>query len=187
MSVVGVDAERSNTHSAVERNRKAMRALKNVFSAQKKDIIKNAPLRGRGGEAQTDLDRLPDGVGAEGMGIGAEPSPVEEGNTRDYEPAALQASTHLPANVTEATTTLEKTHNQGTNFPIQYQSSTQCKQACSPCSHEHRQENHDVLLVGDNLLGDALMLEEQLVHSLLYSPPPLVKACLLYTSDAADE
>ena len=150
MSVVGVDAERSNTHSAVERNRKAMRALKNVFSTQKKDIIKNAPLRGREGEAQTVLDRFPDGVGAEGMGIGAEPSPVEEEETRDYEPAALQTSTHLPVNVTEATTTLEETQNQVTTFPIQYQSSIQCKQNCSPCSHEH---SPDVALVGDDLLG----------------------------------
>lgn len=162
MSVVGVDAEGSNTHSAMERNRKALRALKSVLSGQKRDVINSVPSGGRGNE-QTATDRLPKCVGTERVGVGTQVSPGSE-KAECTEQATLPAATHPPTDAVVATATLKEVQTQCLSSPLRYQSSTQPRQDCKPGGHEPSRDSHGCLVHSGPCASDKLLRPFQIHH-----------------------
>ena len=178
LSVVGVDAEGSNTHSAVERNRKAMRALKNVWSGQKEYITNTFPLIREKSTKQTISEALLENIPAESSSMKTE--------AKDIEQATLPTSTQPPADaMATAAVRLEEVQHQHACSPLQCQSSTQPKQGCDQHGHEPSQDNHVGLVQDPPFAGNKLLDSFQDHHDKDEHTKDV--RCLLQCSDTGDE
>ena len=74
LCVVGVDAEGNNTQGAVVRNRKTMKALKNVWRVPEKDVTNSSPLSR---ERRTE-QAIPEVVALQGIEVGVDSLPVKK-------------------------------------------------------------------------------------------------------------
>ena len=179
LSVVGVDAEGSNTHSAVERNRKAMRALKNVWSGQKEYIANTFPLIREKSTIQTIPDALLENIRAESSSMKTE--------AKDTEQATLPTPTQPPADAMEtaAVVRLEEVQHQHACSPLPCQFSTQPEQGCNQHGHEPSQDNHVGLVQDPPFAGNKLLDPFQNHHD--KDEHTKDAHCLLQCSDAGDE
>ena len=179
LSVVGVDAEGSNTHSAVERNRKAMRALKNVWSGQKEYITNTFPLIREKSTKQTISEALLENIPAESSSMKTE--------AKDIEQATLPTSTQPPADAmaTAAVGRLEEVPHQHPCSPLQCQSSTQPEQGCDQHGHVPGQDNHGGLVQDPPFAGNKLLDPSQNRHDKDDDTKDV--RCLLQCSNTGDE
>ena len=179
LSVVGVDAEGSNTHSAVERNRKAMRALKNVWSGQKGYITNTFPLIGERSTKQTISEALLENIHAESSSMKTE--------AKDTEQATFPTSTQPPADamVTAAVVRLEEVQHQHPCSPLPCQSSTQAEQGCDQHGHVPSQDNHGGLVQDPPFAGNKLLDPFQNRHD--KDEHAKDARCLLQCSNTGDE
>lgn len=157
LCVVGVDAEGSNTHGAVMRNRKAVKALKNIWRVPEKDTTNNSPLSGEGRTEQS----IPEEVTSQGMELGTESLSVKK-EVRDTNPAILPSPTQPPGDPLNCVhvamaAKLEDVQTQHTSSPLQCQSSTQSEQAYKSRGHEPNQHEHGELARNAPFADDKLL------------------------------